>query len=127
MPGSQKTASAANSNSYLESRLVDESFSLAIQYGDEYMDENPITGHPGAFNLSSTGRSKEMANQLLKMAAENQAKAAAAAKPDELPPTRKGIKADKSTRSGMPKIKRKKSKGPNAAGGTTPVTPVTPK
>lgn len=77
------------------------------------MDENPITGHPGAFNLSSTGRGKD-AVSLQKVAAQNQAKAAAAAgepeKPEVIPPTRKGSKADKSGKSGVPKIKRKKSK-----------------
>ncbi|KAK4670432.1 Mediator of RNA polymerase II transcription subunit 6 [Podospora pseudopauciseta] len=31
---------------------------LHEQYGDQYMDENPITGRPGEFHLSSTGRAK---------------------------------------------------------------------
>ena len=40
----------------MDARLLEESFQLSMRYGDEYMDENPITGHPGAFNLTSTGR-----------------------------------------------------------------------
>lgn len=29
---------------------------LHSRYGHEYIDENPITGQPGAFHLASTGR-----------------------------------------------------------------------
>jgi mediator of RNA polymerase II transcription subunit 6 len=32
------------------------SFNLTLSYGDEFMDENPLIGEPGAFKLSSTGR-----------------------------------------------------------------------
>lgn len=119
----QKAATAAHSNSYLDDRLLDESFNLSMRYGDEYMDENPITGQPGAFNLTSTGRErKHIPISLQKKALENQTKAAGAtagesAKPEVVPPTRKGTKSDKSA-SGKPKIKRKKSKG-----GVTPTTP----
>lgn len=32
------------------------SFRLALQYGTEYMDENPLQGEPGSFVMTSTGR-----------------------------------------------------------------------
>ena len=37
-------------------RLAEESFMIQMKYGGEYIDENPITGRPGEFHLSSTGR-----------------------------------------------------------------------
>ncbi|KAF5023146.1 hypothetical protein F66182_4802 [Fusarium sp. NRRL 66182] len=37
-------------------RLAEESFMIHMRYGGEYIDENPITGRPGEFHLSSTGR-----------------------------------------------------------------------
>ena len=120
---SQKAATAASSSSYLDDRLLEESFNLSMRYGDAYMDENPITGQPGAFNLTSTGREKKhVPISLQKKALENQTKAAGVAtavpeKPEVVPPTRKGTKSDKGV-SGKPKIKRKKSKG-----GVTPTTP----
>ena len=120
-----KVAPGGSTSSYLDDRLLEESFNLSMRYGDEYMDENPITGQPGAFNLTSTGRGKDnVPVSLQKKALENQAKAAAGPtaepeKPEVVPPTRKGSKSDKASASGKPKIKRKKSKI-----STTPSTPV---
>ena len=37
-------------------RFADESFAAHLRYGSEYMDQNPITGKPGDFHLTSTGR-----------------------------------------------------------------------
>ncbi|KAI0470883.1 MED6 mediator sub complex component-domain-containing protein [Xylariaceae sp. FL0804] len=37
-------------------RLAEQSFVVHMQHGGDYMDENPITGRPGEFHLSSTGR-----------------------------------------------------------------------
>ncbi|KAI6782422.1 Mediator of RNA polymerase II transcription subunit-like protein [Emericellopsis cladophorae] len=37
-------------------RSVEEAFAIHMRYGGEYVDENPITGRPGEFHLSSTGR-----------------------------------------------------------------------
>lgn len=120
LPDSQassvKAPAGASTSSYLDDRLLEESFNLSMRYGDEYMDENPITGQPGAFNLTSTGRGKEnLPLSLQKKALENQAKAATVptAEPEKaevVPPTRKGSKSDKASASGKPKIKRKKSK-----------------
>jgi len=96
-----------------------------MRYGDEYMDENPITGQPGAFNLTSTGRKKEtLAVPLQKTVVQNLAKTTTTAEPEkpaEVPPTRKGSKSDKTSKtSGAPKPKRRKSKGLSSAGGITP-------
>ncbi|EMR70305.1 putative mediator of rna polymerase ii transcription subunit 6 protein [Eutypa lata UCREL1] len=44
----------------LDGRLVERSFAIHMQFGGEYMDENPITGKPGEFHLSSTGRKPEV-------------------------------------------------------------------
>ncbi|KAK3997578.1 putative mediator of RNA polymerase II transcription subunit 6 [Cladorrhinum sp. PSN332] len=38
--------------------IFDEALRIHERSGDQYMDENPITGTPGAFILSSTGRPK---------------------------------------------------------------------
>jgi mediator of RNA polymerase II transcription subunit 6 len=39
-----------------DDRAIATSFSLALQWGSEYMDENPLIGEPGALKLSSTSR-----------------------------------------------------------------------
>jgi mediator of RNA polymerase II transcription subunit 6 len=77
------------------------------------MDENPITGAPGAFNLSSTGR-KEPSRLAVPITKPLQmpgkvAHAAPTLKTD-IPPDRKASKTDKSPRTPGGKIKRRKSK-----------------
>ncbi|KAF5236661.1 hypothetical protein FAUST_6457 [Fusarium austroamericanum] len=37
-------------------KLAEESFMIHMKYGGEYIDENPITGRPGEFHLTTTGR-----------------------------------------------------------------------
>src|SRR5688572_32586124 len=37
-------------------RVAEEAFMVHMRYGGEYIDKNPITGRPGEFHLSSTGR-----------------------------------------------------------------------
>ncbi|GAB0135620.1 hypothetical protein EsDP_00003951 [Epichloe bromicola] len=37
-------------------RSAEEAFMMHMRHGGEYIDENPITGRPGEFHLSSTGR-----------------------------------------------------------------------
>jgi mediator of RNA polymerase II transcription subunit 6 len=39
-----------------DDRAIWDSFNLSMQFGSEYMDENPLVGEPGSFVLSSTGR-----------------------------------------------------------------------
>ena len=38
-------------------RLLETSYDLLLRYGNEYMDENPLTGEPGSFKLSKTRES----------------------------------------------------------------------
>lgn len=38
-----------------DTRTLAESFNLFMQYGDEFMDENPLVGEPGSFIMSRTG------------------------------------------------------------------------
>jgi mediator of RNA polymerase II transcription subunit 6 len=49
--GATKATSQPN-----DDRAIWDSFNLSMQYGSEYMDENPLVGEPGSFVLSSTGR-----------------------------------------------------------------------
>jgi mediator of RNA polymerase II transcription subunit 6 len=131
LPGAKKVpATSASSSTYLNERLLADSFRLSLQYGDEFMDENPITGQPGAFNLSTTGRKEK--NKLAVPAVANgptlsQPKTSAPPTPTPelragvLPPVRKGSKGDKSPRTpGMPKPKRRKSKAMGSAGTISP-------
>jgi mediator of RNA polymerase II transcription subunit 6 len=130
LPESQqsKKAAATPSNNQLNSRLLEETLNITLKYGDEYMDEIPITGQPGEFHLSSTGRKTE--NLMVPVAAPKGPLAAPTPKPappalktDIEPAARKGSKSEKSPRTpGMPKLKRRKSKvtGSGGGGGVSP-------
>ncbi|KAK4550477.1 hypothetical protein LTR36_000056 [Oleoguttula mirabilis] len=52
-PESQSGTVSA-STSAQDARLLAQSLQMAIQFNDEYMDENPILGEPGAFKFSSS-------------------------------------------------------------------------
>lgn len=58
MPDSQTTVKAPLSSvsskdtSYQDTRNLMEALNLLSRYGDEYMDEMPLTGEPGSFILS---------------------------------------------------------------------------
>ncbi|KAI1390923.1 MED6-domain-containing protein [Hypoxylon trugodes] len=100
--------------SAVDSRLAEHSFMVHMQYGGDYMDENPITGKPGEFHLSSTGRKDRLQalglpnlNTTFKESAITQA-----GKKDVKP----GDKTPK-TPTGISKPKRKKSKA-----GATPTS-----
>lgn len=54
-PASSSTTTAATTN-LPTSRLIEEALGIHQHFGDHYMDENPITGKPGDFQLASTGR-----------------------------------------------------------------------
>jgi mediator of RNA polymerase II transcription subunit 6 len=90
------------------------------------MDENPITGQPGDFHLSTTGRKEK---DKLMVPLPNKGSTTATGKPAPQPPAlktdipaaRKGSKSEKSPRTpGAPKLKRRKSKAPMSAGGISP-------
>jgi len=94
------------------------------------MDENPITGAPGEFHLSSTGR--KVAEKLLvpptamTMAAKGgglgAGKQPTPLNTKDLPAQKKGDKGGKSPRTpGSGKVKRRKSKVAGA-GGVSPTT-----
>ena len=128
LPGTKKVPASTNPNAsnYVDIRLLEESLNITLKYGDEYMDENPITGQPGDFHLSTTGRKEK--DKLMVPAAAKFPASTASAKPSapptplktDIPPARKGSKADKSPRTpGMPKPKRRKSKF-QGSGGTSP-------
>ncbi|KAI1104291.1 MED6-domain-containing protein [Jackrogersella minutella] len=110
MPETQETKTSVGSKkpvqSAVDSRLAEHSFMIHMQYGGEYMDENPITGKPGEFHLSSTGRKDKLPN--LSLPALNTSLGG----PSLAQPDKKDLKGEKTpkTPTGMSKIKRKKSK-----------------
>jgi mediator of RNA polymerase II transcription subunit 6 len=124
---SKKAPQASNSSSYIGSRLLEETLNISLKYGEEYMDENPITGQPGDFHLSTTGRDKDKLVAPVPTkgttVASNKLNASPLAKLDtDIPPSRKGSKSDKSPKTpggGAPKPKRRKSKA-LGAGVTSP-------
>lgn len=110
LQGPKKHEGNTASSAYQSNRLLEETLNITLKYGDEYMDENPITGHPGAFNLSSTGR-KEPEKLAVPTAKPLQmpGKIAPTLKTD-IPPEKKVNKTDKSPRTPGGKPKRRKSK-----------------
>ena len=109
--GLGKTSNATHKSSVVgpDTRLAEESFAIHMRYGGEYMDENPITGRPGEFHLSSTGRKDKAPAPATKPAA------AESKTPAENSPLAKDGKPEK--KSAPAKPKRRKSK----VGATTPV------
>lgn len=89
-------------------RAAEEAFLIHMKHGGEYLDENPITGRPGEFHLSSTGRKPILPppdKQAPGLGTMNGPKIST--KVDE----KKDLKSEKSPKSAtMPKPKRKKSK-----------------
>lgn len=112
----KKALSSANvlSSNYLDVLLLEESLNITLKYGEEYMDLDLITGQPGEFHLSTTGKKEKLAVPAAKIP-EPAASAKTTAPPTplktDIPPARKGSKADKSPRTpGSSKPKRRKSK-----------------
>jgi len=135
---SQTSARQGKESSHQDDdRAIFNSFNLAIRYGSEYMDENPLTGEPGSFKLSTTNRNirdkhvKETAAEAAKEAAKSEAESlkAASVAPTPVPPPiktnleRKGsdigkAKSPISATSGIKK--RRKSKAPGTPGIASP-------
>lgn len=115
-PGAvNRTSATASAPPNLEElsleRSAEASFWVHMKHGGEYLDENPITGRPGEFHLSSTGRKPVMAPQADKAAAPTGISAMTGpARPSGKADEKKDGKAEKPARSAMPKPKRKKSK-----------------
>ncbi|RDW89148.1 hypothetical protein BP6252_01180 [Coleophoma cylindrospora] len=117
---SKKVASLdiSTNNSYLNQRLLEESLNISLKYGDDYMDENPITGQPGEFHLTTTGRKEKdklKVPQPVRAQPPNKIEIppptiSAKDRPDS-PGGRKTPKGERSPRTpGLPKPKRRKSK-----------------
>ena len=51
-----QTTSAPKRDEMALERAAEEAFMMHMRFGGEYIDKNPITGRPGEFHLSSTGR-----------------------------------------------------------------------
>ncbi len=112
------------------SRLLEEALGLHHQFGEHNLDENPITGKPGDFQLSSTGRKGTV--NLSAAAAANAKKAAlipalptlntklggggaAGENPLAAKPTGKETKSPKTPGAGSGLPRGKKRKGSKAA------------
>ncbi|KOS18792.1 Mediator of RNA polymerase II transcription subunit 6 [Escovopsis weberi] len=55
-PSPTPTPSTTKSTELSLEKAAQEALLIHMRYGGEYADENPITGRPGEFHLSSTGR-----------------------------------------------------------------------
>lgn len=113
LPDGPALAARKNDEWSLE-RATEEAFMIHMRYGGEYIDENPITGRPGDFHLSSTGRKAVPPPQATEQAGLGAmyGPGKASIKPDD----RRDGKTDKSPRT-VQKTRRRKSR----AGTTTPV------
>lgn len=124
-----------SNTTYLNSLLLSESIRMSLQYGDEYMDDNPITGQPGDFHFTNTGRKSQLdkGKLLVPTATKGSVNRLSAPPTPVVEPKglgaadkqdgkdKKASKGDKSPRTpGMPKPKRRKSKIGSAGGSTTP-------
>ncbi|KAK6209169.1 Mediator of RNA polymerase II transcription subunit 6 [Pestalotiopsis sp. IQ-011] len=96
-------------SSVLDARLADHSFAIQMQYGGEYMDDNPITGQPGNFHLSSTGRKEKPRAPTLNPLTTNLKNPVSTKAGDKKDGT-KEAKTPKTPNSGISKPKRKKTK-----------------
>ncbi|XDG02021.1 hypothetical protein ABKA04_001636 [Annulohypoxylon sp. FPYF3050] len=119
MPDAQESSKTTSetkkpTQSAVDSRLAEHSFMIHMQYGGEYMDENPITGKPGEFHLSSTGRKEKLPT--LGLPSLNTTMVSSSLSQPDKKDTKAGEKTPK-TPTGMSKIKRKKSKA-----GATPTS-----
>ncbi|KAJ1329115.1 mediator of RNA polymerase II transcription subunit 6 [Microdochium nivale] len=110
--GQQKKSTT---DSALEARLLERTIGVHMQFGGEYMDDNPITGVPGNFHLSSTGR-REMSKLQLPIhtsASRNPVSSTASSTPGSTVAGKKdekGPKTPKTPAGSLSKPKRKKTK-----------------
>ncbi|KAI1297478.1 MED6 mediator sub complex component-domain-containing protein [Xylaria venustula] len=94
-------------------RHAEHSMLVHMQSGEEYEDENPITGRPGAFNLSKTGRTAKL--QVPGITALNTSFKSTSilelgSKKTKDGGSKAGDKTPKTPTGGTSKLKRKKSK-----------------
>lgn len=118
-----RTDTKAATQTEVDSKLAEDSFTIHEAFGGEYMDEIPITGRPGDFHFASTGRNDKLAVPPLPPAPP-----AAAVKPPVLAPlntvqaaevaSAKDVKKTKSPKPGSA-VRRRKSKAGTASGTPT--------
>lgn len=127
-PGSDGSkAPRDNTDAYEDLRLLNDSLNLTLRYRDEYMDENPIHGEPGAFVFAQSTehlKARQQAEKARLEAATAKATSAPTSTRNSGPPTplpelktqglsqaRKGSKGDAKSpvSAGAPKLKRKKT------------------
>lgn len=132
LPDAKLPASATTSNLH-DARLMRDSLILALQHGDEYTDENPLSGEPGNFKFASSTaavkkrRADEEAAAAKARAEKESNTTSRAASPEKAPSppavfteAKTALKGEKSGKTGG-KTKRRKSK---VNGTTNPSTPV---
>ncbi|KAI9844968.1 MAG: Mediator of RNA polymerase II transcription subunit 6 [Thelocarpon superellum] len=123
---------STQSKSDQEARSLADSFSLALRFKGEYMDENPLVGEPGSFLLSSTrghaqapvpapARAQARAPPVKKSAAPQAAQSTSTTSPTATTGRKasKGEIKSPASAGGPGKPKRKKSKVPNASASPT--------
>lgn len=130
LPDAKLPASATTLNMH-EVQLMRQSLYLALQHGDEYTDENPLSGEPGNFKFASSTaavkkRRAEEAAAARARAEKESSSTSRAASPAKAPTppavfteAKMTTKIEKSKTSA--KVKRRKSK---VNGSTNPSTPV---
>ena len=119
-PAAEAAAKGANAqreaarSTTVDSRLAEESLAIHLRYGGEYMDENPITGQPGSFHLSSTGRKDKLAvplgNKQGPLSLKDTPLPALDTKTAAENPLARNGKETKSPKASTPKARRRKSK-----------------
>jgi len=135
--GDKSTAS----EDMLATHLLVASLRQTASFGDEYMDENPLLGEPGAFKFTSSSAAvkkrkadEEAAALAIKRANELKASSktgSRAASPEKVvkPPTpppvftQKVVTAEKAKREGKEERKRRRKSRPNGGTATSPTTP----
>lgn len=110
------TAGAPKTDDISMERAAEEAFMIHMRYGGDYIDENPITGRPGEFHLSSTGRKPVPPPQL---AQQNGIGGMNGPKINTKVDDKKDGKEKTPKSATMPKMKRRKSKHKGSAA-TTP-------
>lgn len=115
-----RTGMKAATQTEIDTKLAEDSFTIHEAFGGEYMDEIPITGRPGDFHFASTGRNDKLAVPL--------PQAPPAVRPPVLAPlntvqaaevaSAKDVKKTKSPKPGS-STRRRKSKAGTATGTPT--------
>mgnify|MGYP003624081191 CR=1 FL=1 len=135
-----QAADAADSTTDFSDALFMQSLALTNRYGDEYMDENPLKGEPGAFVFTNTKNAVDERNKAQEKSAELAALQLAAHKVETRPssvvpsvaPTPKGaatpaaVEGHSRKGSVAPSAKEKKRERRKSKGLASPTTPGVP-